>query len=378
MKRICLIISILAIALAGCKKNDDASGNNGNDTNVIVTKVANMLYEVTYDTYSSEPVGTYHEFVGDLACSSVRKGNYHGRNFDFFMNYSSTFVVHTTATEDRYATIGVARLAKINDAMIDAGLTERQLQILPWAILDGMNEKGLVVNSNVVSKKDWGEPAHTGTTDGAPDMNIFFTTRAILDNCATVQDALKYLEEYNITPLESEKMNLHIMISDPKETYVVEIINNTIVARPQYIMTNYHLFYDHIPENAMGVERYKILEEYYDESEESMDGMWELMKRVRYTNTYYADNEWYSEIISSCGMTYSDIPEHHAELYNMLTFIETVWTAEKNKIEQQGCLPAETDFWDTSHNTIYDMANKKIWVTVHENMLDKQIHTFDL
>ena len=379
MKRICFIISILAIALAGCKKNDDASGNNGNDTNVIVTKVANMLYEVTYDTYSSEPVGSYEELAGDMACSSVRNGNYHGRNFDFFANSSSTFVVRTTATEDRYATIGIARLAKVNDAMIDAGLTERQRQILPWAILDGMNEKGLVVNNNVVSKKDWGVIPHDGTNKGAPDLNILFTTRAILDNCTTVQEALDYLEEHNITPLGSDKMNLHIMLSDSEETCVVEVINNELVVIPdQYIMTNYHLFYDDIPDNAMGVERYDVLEEHYDEGGESMESMWELMKRVRYTNTYYTDNKWYSEIASICGMTYSDIPGHETELYNTLTLIEAAWAAEKTKIEQQGCLSADTDFWDTAHNTIYDLANKKVWVTVHENLLDKQIHTFDL
>lgn len=379
MKRICFIISILAIALAGCKKNDDASGNNGNDTNVIVTKVANMLYEATYDTYSSEPVGSYEELAGDMACSSVRNGNYHGRNFDFFANSSSTFVVRTTATENRYATIGVARLANINDAYIDAGLTERQRQILPWAILDGMNEKGLVVNNNVVSKKDWGTHPHTGTNEGAPDLNILFTTRAILDNCATVQEALDYLEEHNITPLGSEKMNLHIMLSDPKETCVVEVIDNKLVVIPnQYIMTNYHLYYYYIPDNAMGVERYDILEEHYDEGGESMEGMWNLMKRVRYTNTYDADNEWYSEIASSYGIKYSDIPEHQTELYNKLTLIEAAWTIQKENIEQQCCLPQSTQFWDTVHNTIYDMENKKMWITVHENLLDKQIHTFDL
>lgn len=326
-----MIISIFAIALAGCKKNNDASGSNA-----IITKVANMLYEVTYDSYSSEPIGSYQEISGDMACSSVRNGNYHGRNFDYFMNQSSTFVVHTTATKDRYATIGIARLAKVNDAMIDAGLTERQRQILPWAILDGMNEKGLVVNNNVVSKKDWGTTPHTGTTDGASDMNLLFTTRALLDNCANVQEALKYLEKHNITPFESEKMNLHIMISDPEETYVVEIINNEIVARPQYIMTNYHLFYDSIPNYAIGVERYDILKEHYNEGGESMEGMWNLMERVRYTNTYDADNKWYSEIASGWDIIYSEIPQYHSILDSALYLAQDKWAEEKAYIKQHG------------------------------------------
>lgn len=77
-------------------------------------------------------------------------------------------------------------------------------------------------------------------------------------------------------------------------------------------------------------------------------------------------------------MTYNDIPGHETELYNTLTLVEAAWAAEKTKIGQQGCLSADTKFWDTVHNTIYDMENKKMWITVHENMLDKQIHTFDL
>ena len=336
-----------------------------------------MFYEVTYDSYSSEPVGTYQEFSGDMACSSVRNGNYYGRNFDFYMNQSSTFVVHTTATKDRYATIGVARLAQVNDAMIDAGLTERQRQILPWAILDGMNEKGLVVSNNVVSKKDWGEIPHTGTAEGATDMNIFFTTRAILDNCATVQDALKYLEEHNITPLESEAMNLHIMISDPQETYVVEIINNEIAARPQFFMTNYHLFYDSIPDYAIGVERFDILKEHYNEGGESMESMWNLMKRVRYTNTYDANNRWYSEIASGWDIIYSEIPQYQSILDTTLYLAQDKWEEEKAYIKQHG-FREETGWWGTAHNTIYDIANKKIWVTLHENLLDDQIHMFDL
>ena len=367
-----MIISIFAIALAGCKKNNDASGSNA-----IITKVANMLYEVTYDSYSSEPIGSYQEISGDMACSSVRNGNYHGRNFDYFMNQSSTFVVHTTATKDRYATIGIARLAKVNDAMIDAGLTERQRQILPWAILDGMNEKGLVVNNNVVSKKDWGTTPHTGTTDDASDMNLLFTTRALLDNCANVQEALKYLEKHNITPFESEKMNLHIMISDPQETYVVEIINNEIVARPQYIMTNYHLFYDSIPNYAIGVERYDILKEHYNEGGESMEGMWNLMERVRYTNTFDANNKWYSEIASDGNIIHSEIPQYQSILDSALYSAQNAWAEEKAYIKQHG-FRKDTQWWDTAHNTIYDIANKKIWVTLHENLLDDQIHTFDL
>lgn len=373
MKRICLILSVFVFAFASCKKNDDDLGDN-----VVIAKVTDMLYEATYDSYSSEPVGTFDEIAGDMACSSVRNGNYHGRNFDFFMNDVSTFVVRTTAKNGRYATIGIARLSEVNDAKIDAGLTERQRQILPWAILDGMNEKGLVVNNNVVSKEDWGGTPHTGTNKDAPDLNILNTTRALLDNCADVQQALTYLREHNITPLGSTKMNLHIMLSDPKETCVVEVIDNVLVVIPdQHIMTNYHLYYDNIPDNAMGVERYNILEEFYDEGGESMDGMWKLMQRVRYTDTYYVENKRYSEIASALDIKYSEIGANIDFLDRILLVMETAFDSELEYVKQNG-FHRNTRFWDTAHNTIYDIANKKMWVTVHENLKDNQIHTFDL
>lgn len=367
-----LFFSLMAIAVitfTGCHKEKTDFEK--------LTKVSEMLYEVTYDSYSSNPVGTYNEISGDMACSCVRNGNYHGRNFDYFMNQTSTIVVHTTAKNGRYATIGVGRLAKVNDAMIDAGLSDRQLEILPWAVLDGMNEKGLVVSNNVVSKGDWGETPHTGTTPGAPELNIIHTTRALLDNCATVDEALTYLNEHNITPFESEYMNLHIMISDPTETYVVEIINNEIVARPQTIMTNYHVFLDGIPEHAIGVERYNILNEHYAESGESMESMWELMKRVSYTNSYNAENKWYSDHALTYGIFYSEIPQYQNFLDSISLSEQNAWAEEKAYIKQNG-FREDTEWWDTTHNTIYDIANKKVWVTLHEGLLDSTIHKFCL
>ncbi|MBQ0016603.1 MAG: linear amide C-N hydrolase [Bacteroidales bacterium] len=360
----------LGLLMVSCKTDET------NDSNKIAfQKISNMLYEVTYDNYSSEPVGTYEEINGEMACSSVRNGNYHGRNFDFFMNQSSSIVIHTTAKPNRYATIGVARLAKVNDEMINSGLTDRQIQILPWAMVDGINEKGLVVNANVVAKSDEGTIPHTGTKPGAPELNIFFAIRAMLDNCATVQEALNYLNAHNITPFASQKTNLHLMISDTIETYVVEIINNAIVAKPQIIMTNYFVNMDTIPNHALGVERYKILSEHYAEGGTSMEGMWNLMKRVRYSESYYAKNKWYSEIAASHDINYKDIPLYYDTLDKILEEYESKWIAEKEYILNNG-LRTDTPWWNTSSNSVYDIKNKILWVTVHEQYDQK--HEFRL
>lgn len=325
-------------------------------------KVADMLYEITYDEYSADipDSSASVEMTGDMGCSSVRNGNFVGRNFDYFMNQSPTFVIRTTAKEGRYATIGVGRLAKINSEAVESGLPKEKLDLLPWFLLDGMNEKGLVVNSNVLFRADWGDIPHTGTNPGAPELNDLFLTRPLLDNCATVDEAIAYLRNYNITPMNSKVMDLHYMISDPEKTCVVEFFNNEIVVKEQNIMTNYFINIDKIPEHPDGLERMQVLKENYDEGN-TMEGMYKLMQRAKYTNSYYASNKWYSEQ----GLTYSQILELPENAEKALISTQEEFEEELEYIKENG-LRETTEWWDTTHNTIYDIQNKKIWVTVHE------------
>lgn len=355
-------VSIIAVAiLSSCNKLDFPDGHSE------FKKVSEMLYEVTYSDYGSEaPNDSYDAINGDMACSSVRNGDFVGRNFDYYMNQCPTFVIHTTGKEGRYATIGVGRLAGITPAMVEAGLPQEKMELLPWALTDGMNEKGLCVNSNVVSKEDWGDTPHTGTRKDSPELNVLVAIRPLLDHCSTVKEALDYLDSHNITPLASQSMNLHLMISDPKETYVVEFIDNRIVAKPFNIMTNYYLCYDSIPDHATGVERYRILAENYEKGGKSMQGMWELMKMVRYSNLYdYPKYKWYSEY--SSFIPYSMMTDEAVinKLNAILESDAADWPGELEYVKEHG-LREESEWWHTVHNTIYDIQNKKIWVTVHE------------
>ena len=346
--------------------------NAGNEPTV--TKVADMLYEVTFDEYSAEaPEGVVTaEMSGEMGCSGVRNGNFVGRNFDYIMNQSPTFVIRTTAKEGRYATIGVGRLANINSEAVEAGLPKEKLDLLPWFMLDGMNEKGLVVNDNVLYKSDWGEVPHTGTNPSAPELNDNFLIRALLDNCADADEAVEYLLNYNITPMVSEMMDLHFMISDPEKTYVVEFINNEIVVKEQYVITNYFINMDKIPEHPDGLERMKILQDNYDEGS-TMEGMYQLMQRAKYSNMYYASNKWYSEL----GFTYSQIQEmseNNFDLERMLTQMQEEFEEEMEDVKANG-YKEKTSWWTTSHTSVYDINSKKMWVTVRERY-EEEPHEF--
>lgn len=364
---ILLTICMAFVSLSAC-----ASDNGKNDFGKL-TKVADMLYEVSYDTYSSEipDASKFDILQGDYACSCVRNGDFLGRNFDFTMNTSPTFVIRTTANEGRYATIGVGRLANTNSNKVENGLTQDQLDMIPWSILDGINEKGLVCATNIVVKGEDGDVAHTGTNPGAPVLNVTFAPRALLDNCATVDEAVEYLKNHNITALPTEIFDLHIMISDPEKSYVVEFINNEVVAKEQNFMTNYFLNLDEINEHPLGLERMQILKDNYDEGN-TMEGMYKLMQRVRYTNSYKASNKWYSDL----GLTYSQIQNIGDEADAALEALEKEFEQEQEYVKENG-FRESSEWWDTVHNTIYDIKNKKIWVTLHERY-EEGPHEFSL
>lgn len=368
MKRIIsimLILCILTLLMSACNTSDVKKPT--------ITKIADMLYEVSYDEYSTKipDSSSSAQMSGDMACSSVRNGDIVGRNFDYYMNQCPTFVIHTSAKNDRYATIGVGRLSKINSEMVESGLPQEKLDLLPWFLLDGINEKGLVVNSNVLFKSDWGEIPHTGTKPDAPELNDLFLVRPLLDNCATVDEAIEYLQNYNITPMNSEMMDLHYMISDPNKTCVVEFINNEIVVQEHNIMTNYFINMDKIPEHPDGLERMKVLKDNYDEGN-TMEGMYQLMQRAKYTNAFNASNKWYSEF----GYTYSQIQNPTPEMDEKLLDTENEYKEEQKYIKENG-LREKTEWWDTTHNCIYDINNKKLWVTVHERY-DEKPHEFSI
>ncbi len=80
------------------------------------------------------------------SCSSVRKGNFHGRNFDFTFDTSKTYVVHSKANGGRHAFVGMAKATSIDG--------NQPICNMPNLMKDGINDCGVVININVVAKKD--------------------------------------------------------------------------------------------------------------------------------------------------------------------------------------------------------------------------------
>ena len=178
---------------------------------------------------------------------------------------------------------------------------------------------------------------------------------------------------------------LHWMLSDEKETYIIECIDGELVARndTDNIMTNFYVNYapntpyaKHIAQtgqkvagkvyegfpvltpHACGVERYAILKEHYAEGGESAEGMSRLMERVKYTQTYEADTNpfWYTEFnegnltIADAPMDFKAVIQHSMDTY---------------KLHDRNVQP--NNFWQTWHTAVYDLANRTLRLNVQED-----------
>lgn len=109
-------------------------------------------------------------------------------------------------------------------------------------VCDGMNEKGLVANLLFLAESDYHRP-----DDKRPVMGLSIWTQYVLDNFATVDEAVEVLgkEVFRIDDPDlpnGAKSTLHLSISDPTgNSAIFEYINGNLVihhGRDCLVMTN--------------------------------------------------------------------------------------------------------------------------------------------
>ncbi|SDD59795.1 linear amide C-N hydrolase [Sporomusa acidovorans] len=107
-------------------------------------------------------------------------------------------------------------------------------------IVDGINEKGLVVNKLYLAGAD------VGTTDGKAGLNINGWVQYILDNYKDVNDAVTHLQEepFRLVPSKNTlaPTTLHVSISDPSgDSAIIEYIQGQLKihhSKEYKVMTN--------------------------------------------------------------------------------------------------------------------------------------------
>lgn len=356
------LFGIVAMSLTSC------GGNKYTQLYKNLTNKAAFLHEIEFDNYRFDSNLETIVVKGPAGCSSVRNGDFVGRNFDFFYNDVPTFVTRVNKTADHFASISISQHFQLSENKLLAGeYSAETLDLLPNCTLDGINENGVYINDNVVVIEEDGKTIETNP--GKPKVHMLLIPRYVLDHATSAEQAVSMLKnDISIYGDCAGKAYLHYMICDASNTYIVEIFNNQIISNKKegnaQIMTNFYHNLGYINEHGMGVERYKILEANYDEGF-TKEGMFTLMKRVQFSNAYVKANNWYSDMNYPQSIL-SQTPEGQdpTEWDRVMNEQTQLW----NDVYLAGDrTKGSAAPWITVHNSVYDLKNKTLQVVVQED-----------
>ena len=311
--------------------------------------------------------------VPRFGCSSVVNGDFVGRNMDYFMTPAPFFLVWTDAGADHHASLAVAMApldrdnfiasSQKNKDDINAYSSPEQMARAAALLLDGVNEKGVCCTTHVVNPMDANNTAK-GTNPGAQDLSIFMVCRYILDHASTADEAIELLKQRNIRVIDP-MLVFHWIVADANHSYIVEVAGDRLrYTDKKKVMTNYLATIEGIHAHPYGLERARILEEHYGEGT-SVEGMYNLMRRVQYTQAYRLSTKpyWYSDHFG-LGDEEHDItiqtPVYDPDLQDEM---------KKKDVLVKEATPENNPhmLWETTYSTVYDMRNKTVRIMRHEN-----------
>lgn len=166
-------------------------------------------------------------------CTALSFNQFFGRNLDYEFSYGEQIAIaprefdfhfrYLNQTKKHYALIGMAHVAKAYPLYYDA-----------------MNEKGLgMAGLNFVGNAKFYE-----VKEGFDNVAAFEFIPWILSQCASVQEAKEVLKHTNVCATQFNEQfpvaQLHYMISDDKESIVVECMEDGmhVYDNPTHVLTN--------------------------------------------------------------------------------------------------------------------------------------------
>lgn len=201
---------------------------------------------------------------GGFACTTFNAFTKNGqhilaRNFDY---KDAPSIVVWTAPENGYKSVGVT---DTNVLLYGDKLGEKKnrsrLLLAPYACMDGINEKGLSIAVLEIKTK----ATHQRT--GKKNLTTTVMIRAVLDKCATVDEAVELFRKYDMN--DSLFCNYHYHIADASgKSIVIEYVNNEMrlispTDKTQYVM-NFYLSPDGDNKKGFGYTREKWVKEAFE------------------------------------------------------------------------------------------------------------------
>lgn len=362
-------------------------------------RVQEYLYAIEYSELDYEAARAYfktHFVPVQGACTALRKGNQLGRNYDWTYDKQVEFLVRTKAHNGRYASIGIT--GSISALTTDTiGEYSEEFKYMPFRMLDGMNEKGLTANVNMLNHDEQRSLPVEGTTPRLEEREAICSAmlvRYVLDNFATPQEACEYIRDYvRVYPPyhDGQTTDLHFALSSKEQLYYLCFepdnggVFRTAIADVKdqplpFVMTNFRMWwaqriydsetgyydrfadpdYDYVEKYGMGIERANLCLDFVRDTSGSQTMMNFLTYDIKYTNAYntYTDPQWLTEFVAQYSQ--EDLARDSAsEDFERILGIVRQRYAERSR---------ETALtWQTVHSVVYDLDNLTMQLAVQEN-----------
>lgn len=215
-------------------------GNYGFDEFLVQGGASSDQAVAEYLTSSISGSGLKVLFGGNpFGCSTLsaagKEGGYlFGRNFDW---ENCNAMIVSANPENGYASVSTVNTDFIRAGGFDTSKLPDQIQAIIglYAPLDGMNEKGLAVSVNMIQDSDM-----ISQDTGKTDITTTTAIRLLLDQAATVQEAIDLLSQYDLHA--SMGMMVHFAIADAAgNSAAVEYIGNEMSVIETPAVTNFYL-----------------------------------------------------------------------------------------------------------------------------------------
>lgn len=300
------MILTMTLSLCACSEKCERTGK----LKEIFERVfdAGTYTSLDYDYAQQYFKDTYDQWEKDGGCTCVAKKTDDGtmmlgRNMDLTICDKAAYVFRTKC-DGCYETINTCftfrDVSPSYETVLKKGLGEQFEKVLPFLSDDVMNSEGLYCEINMREGEVWptGETKFgcAGTNPDSDERIYLFTLPMyICLNCATVDEALDYVDTLDIYSMYGNEMDANtycFMLADKTGRYgLLEFGKDKIYWNEgQQAQANFFINENlsKIQELKAGVGRYdKVMEGIDDVQTE--DDMYKLIDSVSYYQTYYPD-----------------------------------------------------------------------------------------
>lgn len=201
-----------------------------------------------------------------FACTTFNAFNEDGdhilaRNFDY---KDAPSVVVFTNPENAYKSVAITDTnVMLYGTKLGEAENKNRLLLAPYACMDGINEKGLSIAVLEI------KTSATNQNTGKKDIITTVMIRAVLDKCATVDEAVELFSQFDMH--DSLFCNYHYHIVDASgKSIVIEYVNNEMrliepYDKTQHVM-NFYLSKDGDASKGFGYTRQKWVIEAFREN----------------------------------------------------------------------------------------------------------------